>query len=72
MHWILAAYPALSTDKSHIRDCMVATGFQLIVDFLQAKRDAIWQDLAFSRSLIWDSATKTLIHEDRNQIEKTA
>lgn len=68
-HWSLYAHGALRKDKAAIRDAMVAAGFQSLIEFLERPRDPIWTDLAFSRSLVWNSGTLTLSSEDHSQIE---
>jgi hypothetical protein len=68
-HWSLYAYGALRKDKAAIRDAMVGAGFRSLIEFLERPRDPIWRDLAFSRSLVWNSGTLILSSEDHSQIE---
>jgi len=68
-HWSLYAYGALRKNKAAIRDALVSAGFRSLIEFLERTRDPIWKDLAFSRSLVWNSATLTLSAEDHSQIE---
>jgi len=68
-HWGLYVYGALRKDKAAIRDAMQAVGFSLLIEFLASRRDPLWKELAFRRSIVWDAKTGSLSNEDYNQIE---
>jgi hypothetical protein len=68
-HWSFYARGALRKDKSSIREAMQTGGFESLIEFLTRQREPIWAQLAFGRSLLWDSPARTLSCKDHTQIE---
>ena len=67
--WILDVFGALRIDSELIRVAMAETGFSEMIEYLKAPRCELWKDLAFGRSILWDTKQKEIHKKDRNQLE---